>query len=45
MPYAAVAAAWIATAAVVAFAIHITGSAVPLWAMLLPACIEVRRGK
>lgn len=34
--------AWIATAIAVIFAIKYTGSAWCLWALLLPACIEVR---
>lgn len=34
---------WIATAAAVIFAIHATESAVPLWAMILPALISIKK--
>jgi hypothetical protein len=40
MVYVAAAAAWVATAAAVSFAIWMTGSAAPLWAMLIPALMS-----
>lgn len=40
MPYLAIASAWIATAAAVMFAMWITETAWPLWAMLIPATLS-----
>jgi len=42
MVYLAVALCWVSTAGAVSFAVFVTHSPWCLWAMLLPACIEVK---
>lgn len=43
--YIAYGMAWLSTSIAVCVAIYITKSAMPLWAMLLPACISLKTSK